>query len=66
MRTDDFDYNLPEELIAQEPAAVRDECRPVSYTHLDAVPMSDRAAAANEQAASETVSDCLLYTSRCV
>ena len=25
MRTDDFDYNLPEELIAQEPAAVRDE-----------------------------------------
>ena len=27
MRTDDFDYNLPEELIAQEPAAVRDECR---------------------------------------
>ena len=27
MRTDDFDYNLPEALIAQEPAAVRDECR---------------------------------------
>ena len=27
MRTDDFDYNLPEELIAQDPAAVRDECR---------------------------------------
>ena len=27
MRTDDFDYNLPEGLIAQEPAAVRDECR---------------------------------------
>lgn len=27
MRTDDFDYNLPEELIAQEPAVVRDECR---------------------------------------
>lgn len=27
MRTDDFDYNLPEELVAQEPAAVRDECR---------------------------------------
>ncbi len=25
MRTDDFDYNLPEELIAQEPAAVRDD-----------------------------------------
>ncbi len=27
MRTDDFDYDLPEELIAQEPAAVRDKCR---------------------------------------
>ena len=27
MRTDDFDYNLPEELIAQEPAAERDGCR---------------------------------------
>lgn len=27
MRTDDFDYDLPEELIAQEPAAVRDACR---------------------------------------
>lgn len=27
MKTADFDYNLPEELIAQEPAAVRDECR---------------------------------------
>ncbi len=27
MKTSDFDYDLPEELIAQEPAAVRDECR---------------------------------------
>lgn len=27
MRTSDFDYSLPEELIAQEPAAVRDGCR---------------------------------------
>lgn len=27
MKTSDFDYNLPEERIAQEPAAVRDECR---------------------------------------
>lgn len=27
MRTADFDYDLPEELIAQEPAAVRDRCR---------------------------------------
>lgn len=27
MKTSDFDYNLPEELIAQEPAAQRDECR---------------------------------------
>lgn len=27
MRTDDFDYNLPEELIAQEPAEPRDSCR---------------------------------------
>lgn len=27
MRTDDFDYELPQELIAQEPAAVRDACR---------------------------------------
>lgn len=27
MRTEDFNYNLPEELIAQEPAAVRDQCR---------------------------------------
>ena len=27
MRTSDFDYELPEELIAQEPAAVRDACR---------------------------------------
>lgn len=27
MRTDDFDYDLPQELIAQEPAAERDGCR---------------------------------------
>jgi len=27
MKTSDFDYELPEELIAQEPAAVRDQCR---------------------------------------
>ena len=27
MKTDDFDYSLPEELIAQSPAAVRDACR---------------------------------------
>ncbi|HIS39295.1 MAG TPA: tRNA preQ1(34) S-adenosylmethionine ribosyltransferase-isomerase QueA [Candidatus Aphodovivens avistercoris] len=27
MRTDDFDYDLPQELIAQEPSAVRDACR---------------------------------------
>ncbi len=27
MKTDDFDYELPEELIAQEPAALRDQCR---------------------------------------
>lgn len=27
MRTSDFDYDLPPELIAQEPAAVRDACR---------------------------------------
>ena len=27
MKTSDFDYNLPPELIAQEPAAVRDGCR---------------------------------------
>ena len=27
MRTDDFDYELPQELIAQEPSAVRDACR---------------------------------------
>ncbi len=27
MKTDDFDYDLPEELIAQEPAAIRDECK---------------------------------------
>ena len=27
MRTDDFDYNLPEELIAQAPAEPRDSCR---------------------------------------
>uniref|UniRef100_A0A7C9NSE2 S-adenosylmethionine:tRNA ribosyltransferase-isomerase n=1 Tax=Muribaculaceae bacterium Z82 TaxID=2304548 RepID=A0A7C9NSE2_9BACT len=27
MRTDDFDYELPPELIAQTPAAVRDRCR---------------------------------------
>ncbi|MDO4291485.1 MAG: tRNA preQ1(34) S-adenosylmethionine ribosyltransferase-isomerase QueA [Eggerthellaceae bacterium] len=27
MKTSDFDYNLPPELIAQEPAAVRDACR---------------------------------------
>lgn len=27
MKTSDFDYNLPPELIAQEPAAQRDECR---------------------------------------
>ena len=27
MKTNDFDYDLPEELIAQEPAPVRDSCR---------------------------------------
>lgn len=27
LTTDDFDYDLPEESIAQEPAAVRDECK---------------------------------------
>ena len=27
MKTSDFDYDLPEELIAQEPAAQRDKCR---------------------------------------
>ena len=27
MRTDDFDYNLPAELIAQAPAEPRDSCR---------------------------------------
>lgn len=27
MKTSDFDYNLPEERIAQEPAPVRDECK---------------------------------------
>lgn len=27
MKTSDFDYDLPEELIAQEPAANRDQCR---------------------------------------
>ncbi len=27
MRTDDFDYNLPEERIAQAPAEPRDSCR---------------------------------------
>ena len=27
MRTDEFDYNLPEELIAQAPAEPRDSCR---------------------------------------
>lgn len=30
LKTSDFDYNLPEELIAQEPAAVRDACRLLS------------------------------------
>ena len=27
MRTDDFDYDLPDELIAQTPAEPRDSCR---------------------------------------
>ena len=27
MLTSDFDYDLPEELIAQSPAPVRDECK---------------------------------------
>ena len=27
MRTDDFDYELPDELIAQSPAEPRDSCR---------------------------------------
>ncbi|MBQ3328840.1 MAG: S-adenosylmethionine:tRNA ribosyltransferase-isomerase, partial [Eggerthellaceae bacterium] len=27
MKTSDFEYELPHELIAQEPAAVRDACR---------------------------------------
>lgn len=35
MRTDDFDYNLPEELIAQAPAEPRDSCR-LLVLHRDA------------------------------
>ena len=35
MKTSDFNYELPEELIAQTPLERRDASRPVSYTHLD-------------------------------
>ena len=43
MKVTEFDYELPEELIAQTPIKKRDESRlmvlnrkePVSYTHLD-------------------------------
>ena len=34
MKLEDFNYVLPKELIAQQPAEPRDSC-PVSYTHLD-------------------------------
>ena len=42
MRTDDFDYNLPEELIAQAPAEPRDSCRllVVDRKGSQAVPLS--------------------------
>ena len=33
MKTSDFDYDLPQELIAQEPAAVRDGCRMLVMDH---------------------------------
>ena len=44
LRTDDFDYNLPEELIAQAPAEPRDSCRLLVLdrkgdTSADAVPL---------------------------
>lgn len=35
MLTSDFDYNLPPELIAQTPAAVRDECRMLALSRQD-------------------------------
>ena len=34
MNTNDFDFELPEELIAQTPLEQRDASKPVSYTHL--------------------------------
>lgn len=37
MRTDDFDYELPQELIAQAPAEPRDSCR-LLVLHRDATP----------------------------
>ena len=38
MRTDDFDYNLPEELIAQAPAEPRDSCRLLEQAPPDGEP----------------------------
>ena len=39
MRTDDFDYDLPDELIAQAPAEPRDSCR-LLVLHRDDVPLA--------------------------
>lgn len=41
MRTDDFDYPLPDELIAQEPAEPRDSCR-LLVLHRDTGELEDR------------------------
>ena len=40
MRTDDFDYNLPDELIAQAPAEPRDSCR-LLVLHRDGAACAD-------------------------
>ena len=56
MRTDDFDYALPDELIAQEPAAERDRCRLL---------VMDRATGAVEDRIFRDIVDYLRPSGRC-
>ena len=74
MKTSDFDYDLPEELIAQTPIEPRDHSRLLVYDrsskeveHKHFYDVADYLKAGDVLVVNETkVIPCLLYTSRCV